>query len=202
MTFPLEILISIAALLVISVVVFKVWRSSANKVHEINRLSNVIRNLETESKCINGIPIPPTAEYCVHNWQVISDKVLEVRGRKTHILSVGCPNCGIKDINRTEIEEITPVSECRHSWKTLVQKDVPSAYEQMNETLLKLTNGYVNSKTVRDAIEDITTTITSKVKDKDNDSSLFNKEFIKVVQCSDCGKIHEIKASNYDSDAG
>lgn len=147
---------------------------------------------------LNELPLPPQATYCTHSWDVVSDKVIEVEDRKSHMVILKCPLCGVTDKTVNTVEKDPPpipVAECRHKWKEKVKAELPSAYEQLQETLVFLEKSYgtAGKKKIRDSIA-------NKIDNHENDGMLFRKAIVRVYECTKCGKLYEVKGANYDPD--
>lgn len=192
----------IGALIFLAAVVFwitiKIWMSITSKILKIKEQEKYIDELESRKKAIylDKLPIPPQAEFCKHDWHTITDKIIEVPGKKSHTVILKCSLCGVVDKSHSFIEEeppLPPVTECRHKWKEKIKVELESAYDQLHRTLK-----YFNSQYGMSGKKKITDTIAKKINDSDNDNMLFRKAVVRVYECTNCGKLYEVKAANYD----
>ncbi len=176
------------------------------------RLFMPVATLDPHADVTTVLPLPPTAQYCEHKFDVITNEILRQEHEERMVLVLHCPKCGALDktvqcttpapIKPTPPIPPLPRSECKHKWVKEKSVTLDSAFEQM-EAVLKEKAGSNRSAgyggtavSKKDALErnfnfDLNTA----------PPWMFKKTYIAVRICSICGEIDKVIASNFEADA-
>ena len=139
----------------------------------------------------NPEPEPSPPGLCSHDWQTLTERVLEVPHEKKVLLVLNCRKCGLVD-KTTEVTSVAPKGkeDCRHKWDKQKSVILDSAYEQMIRS--------ISTKQPYKAKVD-----TDKKINLDLDKApswMFKKTYVCEWVCTLCGEVHTTVASNFDED--
>tara|TARA_Y100000034_G_scaffold122497_1_gene168014 strand:- start:2038 stop:2649 length:612 start_codon:yes stop_codon:yes gene_type:complete len=146
------------------------------------------------------LPLPPNADSCSHDWDLVTSHVLDDR-RSVTVMK--CPTCGAIDKTVEEVEppepEQQPKSECRHKWLKEKYVVLSSAYEQMATAADKHNRSVYSYRTSGRNKETAPAWKTQELELKPENKWAFEKKFVQVRVCSQCGEIDKIITSNYSA---
>ena len=136
-------------------------------------------------------PPPAPAVPCCHDWQNLTEQVLELPHEKKVVLVLSCRKCGMLDKTK---ETTTPVpkgkEDCRHRWDKQKSVTLDSAYEQMLRSIsIKQSYGKVKVDTDKKINLDLNKA----------PAWIFKKTYVCEWVCTQCGEVHTTVASNFDS---
>ena len=171
---------------------FVVWLLTSLVVSTfLSRPSKTKTETELQDDTMVQLPLPPKAAFCDHQWQTLTDKVIDGDNETTHILIISCPHCGIVD------KTITKVSKrCQHKWVKSDIIEAVSAYEQMHTTLELMTSNKAYGMAGKKGIVDSITTALN-----DRQLWVFRKAIADIRTCNICGEINTVKIENFSEGA-
>lgn len=122
-------IITFLALIVIIFYLYKIEKSSlSNKITYLGNIGRIGPNEELTT-CI---PIPAQAAICDHDWEPITDRLIEMTHEKKYVLVLECKRCGMLD-KTIQITSPVPVKvpePCSHDWNVTVEQSLEMPHEK------------------------------------------------------------------------
>ncbi len=142
------------------------------------------------------LPPPPPAPPCDHDWQSVSEQMLEVDHEKRYSLVLTCRKCGSIDktsaVTSKAPEPHWTKEQCRHKWEKEKAVTLDSAYEQMLKSIKVAPTGYGQKTTKVDPEKKLLLDLNKAP------AWMFRKSYVCVRVCTVCGDIDKIVTSNFD----
>jgi uncharacterized Zn finger protein len=167
-------------------------------VLQCEKCGSLDKTIETTSVVPKSMPALPPAPVvpCNHEWEEITNDVLEAPHEKKLNVILKCKKCGTLDKTESVTSKVPrefmpslPRSECRHSWKVEKQVTLPSAYEQIVDMAKLATQS--RSKSRPDAPE---------IDHEKLEPWMFRKTYLCERVCQECGEVNTTVASNIDGE--
>lgn len=164
-----------------------------------DRIIPAINQFNPDADVTTVCPAPFAAQACSHDWDTVTEQVLEMPHEKRAMIVMKCLKCGLIDKTMATTSAPpkppappppppVPRCECRHKWEKEKIVTLDSAYEQMSK--VKGNNGQWK----KDAK-------TPEVDGKKLEPWMFRKVYISVRVCTQCGEIDKSIVSNLEDEA-
>ncbi len=140
------------------------------------------------------LPLPPNADSCSHDWDLVTHDVLD--GRRS-VTVLKCLHCGVLD---KTIEDVEPIEACRHRWKKEKDLELESAYEQMATAADKHNRAVFRDVSSRNYNKSVPAAPAWRMPAIEMDEAhkwMFEKKLVQIRICPDCGEIDKTITSNY-----
>jgi RNase P subunit RPR2 len=161
-----------------------------------------VTRMDVKAECNTVLPVPIGAEMCHHSMEVITNQVLRTTHEEKCVIVLQCIKCGVIDktiavtspVPRTEPTR----AECRHAWVKEKTITLQSAFEQMEDLLIKDKSSVF--KPFKRKIENEEETSPSNFDPSIAPPWMFRKTMCIQRICSKCGEIDRAIMSNFDVD--
>jgi hypothetical protein len=159
-----------------------------------------VTKLDPKAEISTVLPLPMGAEICAHNMDVIVKQIIHTDHEEKAIIILQCTKCGAIDktyaVTSPPPKLVAPKSECRHRWVKEKTINLNSAFEQMEELLLK--NNKVSYFAPNGKKQPIPKEKEEIFDPSNAPSWMFRKTSIRERICELCGTIDRVVSSNFD----
>lgn len=165
-----------------------------------------VTKMDLKAECNTVLPVPIGAEMCHHKMEIVTSQVLHTAHEEKCVIVLQCTSCGTidKTIAVTSPAPVLPVppqprSECRHSWIKEKTITLSSAFEQMEDLLVKEQGRAGSYKPLGKKKETLDDEEKTSVFDFSTAPAwMFQKKCVKERICSKCGEVDRVVTSNFD----
>jgi Zn ribbon nucleic-acid-binding protein len=108
------------------------------------------KKLDPDEEVTTITPLSVHAATCVHKWDVLSEKTIEMNHEKRFVCILTCPHCGALDKTMQVTSKApppAPKTPCSHEWLTEVSQNLEMPHEKKLVLVLKCKNCGVLDKT-------------------------------------------------------
>lgn len=162
------------------------------------RIVPAISQFDPNSPVTTVSPAPFASQACSHDWEIVTEQVLEVEHETRLVVIMKCNKCGLVDKTMSVTSAPPkppppppvpplPRCECRHRWEKEKNVTLDSAYEQMS----KVKGG--NGQWKKDSK-------TPELDQKKLEPWMFRKVYISVRVCTQCGEVDKSIVSNLEDE--
>lgn len=141
----IEFIAFLQIVVVIVLIVFMVRRT--NKTVYLGAL----KEIDPSKEITTLTPVSVHAATCMHTWEVLTDKMLEMPHEKKYVLVLQCRGCGLIDKTVQNTSTAPPPAKplpCKHEWLTEQYQNLDMPHEKKLVLVLKCKNCGALDKTI------------------------------------------------------